>query len=162
MNRQIALFAVAASTGIEYRHEALGKGFGPGFKVIGGHDFINNDSSRANFIPPTVTALFVLDSAGRALRELAPHGSAALWYRYAGTTTWTPLSLTQMTEDAGAPGRLGGGVLFRADLTPVANIDSGKVDLKIDLQDPSGHAARAVDRTSSPGAAARSPLTRST
>jgi subtilisin family serine protease len=31
-------------TGIDYRHWALGKGFGPGFKVIGGYDFYNNDA----------------------------------------------------------------------------------------------------------------------
>lgn len=30
-------------TGIDYRHRALGKGFGPGFKVAGGYDFYNND-----------------------------------------------------------------------------------------------------------------------
>jgi subtilisin family serine protease len=31
-------------TGIDYMHEALGKGFGPGFKVKGGWDFVNNDA----------------------------------------------------------------------------------------------------------------------
>ncbi|MEA2327175.1 MAG: minor extracellular serine protease Vpr, partial [Thermoanaerobaculia bacterium] len=31
-------------TGIDYMHDALGKGFGPGFKVKGGWDFVNNDA----------------------------------------------------------------------------------------------------------------------
>ena len=31
-------------TGIDYRHPALGAGFGPGSKVIGGWDFVNNDA----------------------------------------------------------------------------------------------------------------------
>jgi subtilisin family serine protease len=31
-------------TGIDYTHPALGQGFGPGFKVIGGWDFVNNDA----------------------------------------------------------------------------------------------------------------------
>jgi subtilisin family serine protease len=31
-------------TGINYMHDALGKGFGPGFKVKGGWDFVNNDA----------------------------------------------------------------------------------------------------------------------
>jgi len=31
-------------TGIDYMHPALGGGFGPGFKVIGGWDFVNNDA----------------------------------------------------------------------------------------------------------------------
>lgn len=30
-------------TGIDYNHPALGQGFGPGFKVLGGWDFVNND-----------------------------------------------------------------------------------------------------------------------
>jgi hypothetical protein len=31
-------------TGVDYRHWALGEGFGPGFKVAGGYDFVNNDA----------------------------------------------------------------------------------------------------------------------
>lgn len=31
-------------SGIDYNHFALGQGFGPGFKVIGGWDFVNNDA----------------------------------------------------------------------------------------------------------------------
>ena len=30
-------------SGIDYRHAALGGGMGPGYRVIGGYDFINND-----------------------------------------------------------------------------------------------------------------------
>ncbi|HVO75779.1 MAG TPA: S8 family serine peptidase [Ignavibacteriaceae bacterium] len=31
-------------SGIDYLHPALGGGFGPGFKVAGGYDFVNNDN----------------------------------------------------------------------------------------------------------------------
>ena len=31
-------------TGVDYTHEALGKGFGAGFKVAGGYDFANDDA----------------------------------------------------------------------------------------------------------------------
>jgi subtilisin family serine protease len=31
-------------TGVDYRHPALGEGFGPGFKVMGGYDFVNDDA----------------------------------------------------------------------------------------------------------------------
>lgn len=31
-------------TGIDYQHWALGEGFGPGFKVVAGYDFINDDA----------------------------------------------------------------------------------------------------------------------
>jgi len=30
-------------SGIDYRHPALGGGFGPGFKVAGGNDFVGDD-----------------------------------------------------------------------------------------------------------------------
>jgi subtilisin family serine protease len=30
-------------TGVDYRHPDLGGGFGPGFRVVGGYDFINDD-----------------------------------------------------------------------------------------------------------------------
>ena len=30
-------------TGVNYKHWALGKGFGTGFKVVGGYDFVNDD-----------------------------------------------------------------------------------------------------------------------
>jgi Subtilase family/Peptidase inhibitor I9 len=30
-------------TGVDYRHPALGEGFGPGFKVMAGYDFVNGD-----------------------------------------------------------------------------------------------------------------------
>ena len=31
-------------TGIDYTHTALGSGFGPGYRVSGGYDFVNNDA----------------------------------------------------------------------------------------------------------------------
>ncbi len=32
-------------TGVDYNHPALGGGIGPSFKVVGGYDFVNNDSN---------------------------------------------------------------------------------------------------------------------
>jgi len=122
------------------------------------------DSARVDYVPPTVTTLFILDEAGRATRTVTPRGSAAIyfsaadydytplktygpvrgeatkiWYRYAGTTAWTPLTVTQTGEDAGAEGRLGTGLLFRADLREVANMNWARVDLKVDLADAAGN-----------------------
>src|SRR4051794_19775663 len=31
-------------TGIDYTHPFLGGGFGPGYKVVGGHDFVDDDN----------------------------------------------------------------------------------------------------------------------
>jgi subtilisin family serine protease len=123
------------------------------------------DSTRSDYLPPTLTALFVVDQAGHAIRTMAPNGSATLYfsaadyryapaktyqpvrgdataisYRYAGTTAWTPLSVTQMSEDVGVQGRVGGGILYRADLTSIAaNVTSARVELKIDLADAAGN-----------------------
>lgn len=122
------------------------------------------DSSRADYIPPAVTTLFILDAAGRALHGVPPHGAASLyfsaadydttpvktyvpvqasatkaWYRYAGAAAWTPLTLTQAGEDAGTEGRLGTGLLFRADLTQAANVNWARVELKIEVADVAGN-----------------------
>ncbi|EPQ55564.1 subtilisin-like protease [Gloeophyllum trabeum ATCC 11539] len=35
-------------TGIDYNHPLLGAGFGPGFKVIGGYDFVGDDYTGSN------------------------------------------------------------------------------------------------------------------
>jgi subtilisin family serine protease len=39
-------------TGVDYRHPALGGGFGPGYKIIGGHSFINDNGTVANSPDP--------------------------------------------------------------------------------------------------------------
>jgi subtilisin family serine protease len=123
------------------------------------------DSTRGDYIPPTLSALFVVDQGGRAFRTMTPNGSASLYfsaadyryaptktyqpvraegtavsYRYAGSPAWTPLPVTQMSEDQGTESRVGGGILFRADLTSIAaNVKSARVELKIDLADAAGN-----------------------
>ncbi|EOO01147.1 putative subtilisin-like protease protein [Phaeoacremonium minimum UCRPA7] len=39
-------------TGVDYRHPALGGGFGEGFKVAGGYDFVGDDYTGANMPVP--------------------------------------------------------------------------------------------------------------
>ncbi len=43
-NKGDSIKVAIIDSGIDYLHPALGKGFGPGFKVIGGYDFVNNDN----------------------------------------------------------------------------------------------------------------------
>ena len=130
---------------------------------------MNIDSTRSDYIPPTLTTLFVLDGNGRLTRELVPRGLASLYfsaadygytpgkvyqpvrsnstqvsYRYEGTTAWTQLPVTEMSEDTGAESRLGGGVLYRVDLSSVANVNWARVDLKIDLADNAGNTTAVV------------------
>ena len=43
--RGFGITVAVIDTGVDYTHWALGKGFGPGYKVIGGYDFVNNDGN---------------------------------------------------------------------------------------------------------------------
>ena len=124
---------------------------------------MNVDSSRADYTPPTLTAIYLVDGAGTATRTAPPHGAAQLyfsaadfaytpaktyqqvrsdatklWYRYRGAGAWTPLGIVQVNEDSVA------GLLYRADLADVTNIDAELVDLRIDLQDNAGNTTSVV------------------
>jgi subtilisin family serine protease len=39
-------------SGVDYTHPALGGGFGPGFKIIGGYDFVGEESNGADSPKP--------------------------------------------------------------------------------------------------------------
>jgi hypothetical protein len=116
------------------------------------------DSSRADYIPPTLTTMSLLDGTGALVTRLEPRGTGSLlfsaadfgilgtsriyqsvagnatvvWYRYSGETIWRSLTATQVTE---APASTATGILYRVDLSPVANIAGGLVDLRFDLAD---------------------------
>ena len=119
------------------------------------------DSNRADYIPPTLTTMMMLDGAGAIATRLDPHGSGSLLfsaadsslngtlriyqqirsdatavsYRYSGETAWRPMTATQVTEDT----LNSAGILYRVDLAPVANVAGGLVDLKFDLADVAGN-----------------------
>ena len=42
-------------TGVDYRHPALGGGFGPGYKVIGGHSWVDDNGAPVNKDDPLQT-----------------------------------------------------------------------------------------------------------
>ncbi|MEA2164866.1 MAG: hypothetical protein QOK37_2993 [Thermoanaerobaculia bacterium] len=120
------------------------------------------DSSRTDYIPPSLTTMMLLDGSGVLAPRLAPHGTGSLLfsaadysvpaggsriyqpirgdatavsYRYSGETAWRALTATQVTEDSTS----GAGILYRVDLGSVANIDRALVDLKFDLADAAGN-----------------------
>ena len=120
------------------------------------------DSSRTDYLPPTLTSMMLLDGNGILVPRLDPHGSGSLLfsatdfginssgnrvyqqlrgeatqlsYRYSGETAWRPLTATQVTEDSAS----GAGILYRVDIGAVANIDRALVDLKLDLADVAGN-----------------------
>jgi subtilisin family serine protease len=117
------------------------------------------DSTRTDFLPPTLTTMMMLDGTGALATRLEPHGSGSLLfsaadfgplgnnrvyqqirtsataisYRYSGETAWRPLTATQVTESVGT------GTLYRVDLASTANVGGGLVDLKFDLADNAGN-----------------------
>ena len=50
-----------------------------------------------------------------------------------------PLTVTQVTEEAGTSDAPGPGILYRVDLTEVANVDRANVDMKFDIADVPGN-----------------------
>jgi len=128
---------------------------------------MNVDTTRTDFVPPTITTMMMLDGTGALATRLDPHGSGSLLfsaadftvsqtgvrsyqqiqtnstvasYRYSGETAWRPLTITQVNEDAPSAA----GVLYRADLGVVANTDRTLVDLKIDLVDVAGNTTSTI------------------
>ncbi|MFL6245878.1 MAG: S8 family serine peptidase [Thermoanaerobaculia bacterium] len=127
------------------------------------------DASRADFVPPVLTSLRLLGSDERLASRLdvGAHGSlqlsaadyeyeflakeykpfraeaTKLWYRYHGAADWSPLTLTQVLEDAGTPTRLGEGILYRADVSSITTVPAAHqyVDLKIEIGDTAGNIA---------------------
>jgi hypothetical protein len=120
------------------------------------------DSSRTDYIPPSLTTMMLLDGSGMLAARLEPHGSGSLLfsaadfgilgtkavyqliagdatvvsYRYSGETAWRPLTATQVTE---GPAVSATGILYRVDLSTVANVAGGLVELKFDLADTAGN-----------------------
>jgi subtilisin family serine protease len=123
---------------------------------------MNIDSSRTDYIPPSLTTMMMLDGSGTLVTRLEPHGSGSLLfsaadfgilgnhavyqqiagnatvvsYRYAGESAWRPLTATQVTE---GPAVSATGILYRVDLASTANVAGGLVDLKFDLADNAGN-----------------------
>ncbi len=59
-------------TGIDYRHPALGGGFGSGFKVIGGYDVINRDADPLDDNGHGTFVAGIVAANGDSIRGVAP------------------------------------------------------------------------------------------
>lgn len=62
-------------TGIDYLNPALGGGFGPGYKVIGGHDFYNNDDNPIDDHGHGTHVAGIVAADGDSILGVAPKAS---------------------------------------------------------------------------------------
>ena len=62
-------------TGIDYMHPDLGGGFGPGYKVLGGWDFANNDADPSDDDGHGTHVAGIVAADGPSLRGVAPHAT---------------------------------------------------------------------------------------
>ncbi len=60
-------------SGIDYLHPALGGGFGPGFKVAGGYDFVNNDKDPADDNGHGTHVAGIIAADADTVKGVAPH-----------------------------------------------------------------------------------------
>ncbi|MFQ5707538.1 MAG: S8 family serine peptidase [bacterium] len=60
-------------TGVDYHHPALGGGFGPAYKVVGGYDFVNDDADPMDDNGHGTLVSGILAADGDSLQGVAPH-----------------------------------------------------------------------------------------
>lgn len=81
-------------TGVDYTHPALGGGFGPGFKVVGGYDFVDDDADPIDThghgtAVASIVAADPFVESGNEHRGIAP-AAKLVALRIAPTTAETP------------------------------------------------------------------------
>lgn len=62
-------------TGVDYLHPALGGGFGPGFKVAGGFDLVNNDNDPMDDNGHGTHVAGIVAADGDTVKGVAPHAT---------------------------------------------------------------------------------------
>lgn len=74
-------------TGIDYMHPALGGGFGKGYKVIDGYDFVNKDNNPMDDHGHGTHVAGIVASDGDSLKGVAPK-AFLLAYKVIGANGW--------------------------------------------------------------------------
>ena len=108
-------------TGVDYLHPALGEGFGPGFKVMGGYDFVNGDADPMDDSGHGTHVAGIIAANSADLSGVAPDASL-IAYKVLGSNGggWTSdiLAAIERTVDPNGDGDL-------SDHVAVANMSLG-------------------------------------
>ena len=115
-------------TGIYYTHPDLGGGFGPGYKVIGGYDFFNNDSDPMDDNGHGTHVAGIIAGSG-GIEGVAP-GASLLAYKVLGADGSGPMSDVIEAIDASIDPNNDGSSSDHADVISMSLGGSG------DSQDP--------------------------
>ncbi len=128
-------------TGVDYRHPALGEGFGPGFKVIGGYDFVNGDGDPMDDSGHGTHVAGIIAANSADLTGVAPDASLIAYKvldRFGTGWTSDVLAGIERTVDPNGDGDF-------SDHVAVANVSLGSPGNSDDAK------SRAVDNAVSAG-----------
>ncbi len=137
----IGIVVAVVDTGISYTHPDLGGGIGPGYKVIGGYDFYNNDSDPMddNGHGTHVAGIIAADGG---IHGVAPSASL-LAFKALGADGSGSMSYVVKAVDAATDPNGDGDTSDHADVISMSLGGSG------DVNDP---ICRAVERATNAGA----------
>jgi hypothetical protein len=128
-------------TGVDYLHPALGEGFGPGFKVMAGYDFVNGDADPMDDSGHGTHVAGIIAANSADLSGVAPDASL-IAYKVLGSngSGWASdiLAAIERTVDPNGDGDL-------SDHVAVANMSLGAPGYSDDAM------SRAVDSAVSAG-----------
>ena len=108
-------------TGIDYRHPALGSGFGPGFKVKGGWDFVNNDADPLDDAGHGTHVAGIVAGQSDVITGVAPDVSLIAYKVLGSTGSGSESNVIAAIERAADPNQDGN----TADHVDVANLSLG-------------------------------------
>ena len=109
-------------TGIDYTHPALGGGFGPGHRVIGGYDFINNDADPLDDAGHGTHVAGIVGGNGAGLVGVAPEVSFLAYKVLDAQGNGTDSTILAAIERAADPNGDGD----PSDRADVANMSLGR------------------------------------
>ena len=111
-------------SGIDYLHPALGGGFGPGFKVAGGYDIVNDDSDPMDDNGHGTHVAGIVAADADTVKGVAPHATLFAYKALDATGNGTESDIIEAIERTVDPDQNGDD----ADRLDVVNMSLGSED----------------------------------